>query len=292
MKHLKMYAKLSPWIRVMRLPLALLGVLMSIGLLLYSGRLFTTYGLGAFVVVVTMNISGNMYNEYVDIEDDKDNKPWRPLPQGEISEEAVLTVSLALYFSGWIVGLYLFRDAIPLFIMAVMMLSAMIYNQIDRGVIGTAFMSLCYAGAAMLCLYPGKDMWLFGLAFALFTYGFNIVVQAQDVNYDMKETIPKQIGGVMRSLKVSIGVMYLSMLFWFMLWFQTGSYLSIYILVFVTLIPGTLYAMYKYESNPLLAEYIGNGWRDMIERWVRGYTRVMLISVTVFVIVIEVVECI
>jgi len=49
----------------------------------------------AAVVVLLITVSTNAWNDYIDIEIDKINKPGRPLPSGQVSPRAALVFSIA-----------------------------------------------------------------------------------------------------------------------------------------------------------------------------------------------------
>ncbi len=60
----------------------------------------TYFELFAAVSVAFVCAAGNAMNDYFDLESDRKDKPWRPIPSGEISREATRELSLVLFASG------------------------------------------------------------------------------------------------------------------------------------------------------------------------------------------------
>lgn len=82
--------------------MAMIGVLIG-GMIAVGGDVGTLYGLPlliAFVVVFLINGAGNVFNDYLDVDADKMNKPSRPLASGSVSRKTALVFSIALFVAG------------------------------------------------------------------------------------------------------------------------------------------------------------------------------------------------
>lgn len=217
-KYLKWYKKISPWMRIIRLPLAFLGFIFPLSLVFYRGILFSVEGISIIMIIFFINCSLNVYNEIQDIEDDRKNKPHRPLPSGEISIKNasnfalfLLLISLFWVFTLLITTEYVFEY--PLFIL-IAIVGAIIYNFYNRAFIGNISMGFAYAGAALLSLYPDPEYLVFPIAFGFFVIGFNISVQLHDREFDEKSTISNVLAENYAIIFSSILVLISSIIFY------------------------------------------------------------------------------
>jgi geranylgeranylglycerol-phosphate geranylgeranyltransferase len=144
----------------------------------------------AFACISAFFISGggNCINDFFDMEIDKINKPFRPLPKGEISKEASLWFSLFLFFVGF--GLSLFIRASSVIIATVAIMFLILYGRsLKRKLFWGNFMVSFVSALAFL--YGGittKDfsLSLIPAVFAfLFHMGREIIKDIQDLKGDL-----------------------------------------------------------------------------------------------------------
>lgn len=64
------------------------------------GLLHTPLFLSALAAVFLINGAGNVYNDYVDVEADRINRPRRPIPSGRVSRRAALVFAVILFLVG------------------------------------------------------------------------------------------------------------------------------------------------------------------------------------------------
>jgi geranylgeranylglycerol-phosphate geranylgeranyltransferase len=149
----------------------------------------------AFACISAFFISGggNCLNDFFDVEIDKINKPFRPLPKGEISKRAALWFSVFLFLVG--LGLSFFIRPLSVVIATIVIILLIFYNHTLKrkflwGNVTVSFVS------ALAFVYGGIATKDFGLSFipAVFSFLFNmgreIIKDVQDLKGD-------------RSLKVS-----------------------------------------------------------------------------------------
>lgn len=287
--YLDKYADLSPWLRVIRLPLALLGILMSMALLSQIDELFTLYGALVVFVVGTGNIGMNILNEVRDIEDDRENKPWRPLPQGEITPKQAYAVSLTLITaSSLAIGpLALYVSVVPALLLTASLLFALVYNLGERGKLGVSSMSMSYAlaGAGSLFYHP-KLMLGFIVGFWSFTFAFNILQQLQDIDDDLKETVPKQLGPH-KTLRFA-QILSLASVLWFgNLWSTHDSPIGWLVFVPTTILLSlpTIALKYARDKSTDTMAFYHTSYKDQIEEDIRGLTRGILIVIVIALLI-------
>lgn len=74
-----------------------------IGALLVTGQQIGEFSLPllyALFAVFVITGAGNVFNDYVDVEADRTNKPKRPIPAGKVSRNSALVFSMVLFFLG------------------------------------------------------------------------------------------------------------------------------------------------------------------------------------------------
>ncbi|MEM5871634.1 MAG: UbiA family prenyltransferase [Candidatus Aenigmatarchaeota archaeon] len=74
----------------------LIGVLLTAGI---SG-IKTIHFLFAVIAVFLINSAGNVFNDYIDVEADKINKPTRPIPAGKVKRNTAFAFSIILFILG------------------------------------------------------------------------------------------------------------------------------------------------------------------------------------------------
>jgi geranylgeranylglycerol-phosphate geranylgeranyltransferase len=95
---------LLAWARLLRLGnCAVIGFAAFVGYRLSGGERLST-ALTLAVSAALVGASGNVFNDLADLEVDRVNKPWRPLPSGEIGEGEALAACLALALAGVLAG--------------------------------------------------------------------------------------------------------------------------------------------------------------------------------------------
>jgi len=88
---------LMGYIKVMRPPLTVLGLLASLALVLWSGKPLLYEGLLIILAISLGNTGYTMMNEVVDVDVDAKNKPWKPLPSGQAGHVIHFNRSILLY---------------------------------------------------------------------------------------------------------------------------------------------------------------------------------------------------
>ena len=129
----------------------------------------------ATVVVVSFVGASNAFNDYVDFDIDRVNRPNRPLPQKHITRKFALHVSIALFILGSLVSMALVPAATAIAMGAVLPV-AIVYSTSLKGlplvgnaaVAFTVGMTFIFSGAAF-----GDGMAL--LTPAILTFGFSFI---------------------------------------------------------------------------------------------------------------------
>jgi len=186
------------YVKVLRPPLLILGATASLGLLNWSGQLETNM-VKAFLILLMVffgNEGWTIYNELHDKEVDKVNKPWKPLPSGQVDETTVFSLVVACLGASILANCLLLLFYSNFYaVFAIFHACAYIYNAKRRDVLGNACLGTCYGLMALVCVYPRHL--LFPLAFGLFTIAHNINQQFQDVEAERTRgvvTLPQQLG--------------------------------------------------------------------------------------------------
>jgi geranylgeranylglycerol-phosphate geranylgeranyltransferase len=258
------------YVKVLRPPLLLLGAVASLGLLKWSGQLEA--GVAKAFLILLMVFFGNegwtIYNELHDVEVDRVNKPWKPLPSGQVDEATVLSLVLGclcvsalanclllLFYSGFYAVFAIFHAC------------AYVYNAKRRDVLGNACLGICYGLMALVCVYPIHL--LFPLAFGLFTIAHNINQQFQDVEAERTReviTLPQQLGALATFYLTEI-LVFLS-LFAFGRLFQETGYLPILVFLVTTIIVGV-------STSSMLGER--GRVHNIVENLIRRLGRLLLL---------------
>ncbi len=181
---------------VSRPPLAVLGFLASISLLVWSGNIYNIYKATLLIITVGFgNIGFNIMNEIHDYPYDILSGKDKPLVTGKVSRYEAL-VLMYIMFASSIVTLILLSiyDLIYLIFGIIGYIGGYIYNGIRKDIIGNIALGITYGTTALMCLFP--KYLLFPLAFGLFTVGHNLMNQIQDYTYErgVVVTTPSQIG--------------------------------------------------------------------------------------------------
>jgi geranylgeranylglycerol-phosphate geranylgeranyltransferase len=147
-----------------------------------------------------ISAGGNSINDFFDLEIDRINKPYRPLPRGEISPSSALGFSISLFLLGMILSLWVSRLSILVALAAGGILLVYSWFLKRRFLWGNlAVSSVC----ALAFLYGGLATSDFRLslvpaAFALlFHLGREVLKDVEDLKGDSSagaSTVPVQLG--------------------------------------------------------------------------------------------------
>ena len=186
---------LKGYIKVMRPPLATLGILAPLALVLWSDKPLKE---GVLVIssVFFGNLGWTMMNEYMDADVDAKNKPWKPIPAGEVDSYNVWFLSVVLIMFSLATIFFLGREINCFYFVGFLgHLGSLVYNCLRKDLLGNVCMAISYGVAALISLYP--RYLLFPLAFALLTLAFNLAVQWQDLSAEKAVgviTAPQELG--------------------------------------------------------------------------------------------------
>lgn len=153
----------------------------------------------ATIAATLATAGGNTINDYFDFEIDRINKPWRPLPSGALSMDAVL--SFAIFAFGTALATAILVNWLCATIAAINIFLLSVYNRwLKRygftGNICVAYLvgSLFLFGAAAVGI-SRLSIILFVMAF-LSTFGREVVKDIEDMKGDVlqRSTIPMKIG--------------------------------------------------------------------------------------------------
>lgn len=236
--------KLWAVIRLLRPPLLVLGFIAAYGLLKWSnscdlvrsGLIVLSLGFG--------NVAFNILNEIVDKDVDAVNKPWKPLPSGEVSENTAwfLFYLFALASFGSLLTLTFFYD---LFygVGLTGYFTGFIYNGLQKqDLAGNICLGTTYGIAALMATYPKYPQLLFSLCFGLFAISYNVMAQWQDLEADRAMgvvTVPIQLGKLAFSFSLFLAFLNSILITW--LYLQTmRAFLLVFLIVTVLIIFSTL----------------------------------------------------
>lgn len=186
------------YIRVSRPPLLFLGLIASLGLLSWAGHLRED-PVRSWLIALTIflgNWGWNLVNEVSDKAADSVNKPFKPVPSGQVSETDVLGLACSLILTSFLINVWLALNYDCIYtIGALAHLTSFVYNTRKKELVGNICMAATYGIAAFISLYPNHL--LFALGFALLTLAFNCNTQFQDWQADKAagvRTLPQQLG--------------------------------------------------------------------------------------------------
>lgn len=261
------------YIRVSRPPLLFLGLIASLGLLSWSG-LIIHEPVRACLVVLTIfsaNWGWNLINELFDKTADSVNKPWKPIPSGQVMEDNVAGLAFTLIFLSFFINVWLFFHYDYIYaIGGLAHLTSLTYNALRKDLWGNLSMTATYGLAAFISLYPNNL--LFALGFALLTLAFNCNTQFQDRKADRAagvRTLPLQLGN-METYRLTVVSSFLAAVI-FTVIYSTTFYepLLIFIVIMVFAIVSAS-SMVLSETNEKRADLL-------IENLIRRLGRILLI---------------
>lgn len=153
-----------------------------------------------------LNAASNVNNQYFDLEIDKLNKPFRPLPSGRISKKKTIIFAFILYFSAlilsWLINLQLFFivliTAIITFFYSAPPVRTKKYPFISNIFIALPRgMFLIVAGWSTAKPIFNIEPWFIGLIFALYLMGAATTKDFSDIKGDNQfgiKTLPVLYG--------------------------------------------------------------------------------------------------
>ena len=182
---------MSQLIAFLLLPRPLNGLItaLSVGVGLWTANAPPTWGPGliAALSAALINGAGNAFNDLIDIDIDRINRPDRPLPSGRISPFVAGVQTLALTLAGCLLGFWLspWHGSIALGVALLLALySIFLKNSLLCGNILVAFVgALAFPYGALAAGDLGRS-WIPALFALLFHIGREIVKDIEDVAGD------------------------------------------------------------------------------------------------------------
>ncbi|MFH1403137.1 MAG: UbiA family prenyltransferase [Candidatus Altiarchaeota archaeon] len=117
---------------------------------------------------------GNMLNDYFDIESDKTNKPWRPIPSGRITKSDALMLGIAFFMIG--IGISKAVNKYCLMIALVNTIILVVYARYSKSMLLVSNISISYLVASVF-IY-GALSTIVGGVFSVYSNFFLTVVVA------------------------------------------------------------------------------------------------------------------
>jgi geranylgeranylglycerol-phosphate geranylgeranyltransferase len=184
------------------------------------------WGAVAFACISAFFISGggNCLNDFFDVEIDKINKPFRPLPKGEISRRSALWLSMSLFLVG--LGVSLFIKPLSLVIATLAVIFLIFYNHTLKRKLFWGNFAVSFV-SALAFIYGGittKDfkLSLIPAVFAfLFHLGREVIKDLQDLKGDRSlnvSSLPIRFG-------IRFSLAFTSVIFSFLIFLTSLPYL-------------------------------------------------------------------
>jgi geranylgeranylglycerol-phosphate geranylgeranyltransferase len=198
----------------------------------------TIYG---FLSVFFISASILVLNDYFDLETDKVNAPYRPIPSNAVTPAEALLLSVILVITGLILSYLL--SFTSLIIVIFLLLIGFLYNRQFKksGLPGNLMVSI---SVGMTFIYGGisvglpfnKMIWFFGIIAALIDLGEEIAADSMDIKGDMlisSNSLAIKYGQ-QKAIKVSVAifilVIILTILPFILAWFSVSYLLPILIM--------------------------------------------------------------
>ena len=259
----KLYAVIQLW----RPPLLVLGFIGALGLLRWSGISIDIVKSGLIVMTIGFaNLGFNTMNELRDVEIDRVNKPWKPLPSGRISRKFALYSSLTFIILSVITLILLVTLFDPFYLIAIVgYFTSFVYSGLQkRDLLGNVCLGASYSIAGLISTYPKILQMNFALAFGLFTIAYNVYVQWQDMVADRSEgivTLPIQMGN--KAIIVSIILATISILLTAELFYLTGKLFLLLFIIATLLVVISTYGVKK-DNKKFIEWTLRRGGRFLI----------------------------
>ncbi len=175
--------------------------------LIFSSALIGIIGfklLLAMISIVFVTMGYNTYNAVYDMEIDKINKPYRPLPNGSFTEKDALVISLLLFTvattSGFLINLNFGFIILIAIILAILYSHPIFYFRrvfVINTLIGTTIYAVLFPLAGWAFLSIGRLPLPIILILFFFGFGSAVLKDFEDLDGDRKHainTIPKVMG--------------------------------------------------------------------------------------------------
>jgi len=169
-------------LKLLRPPLFILGFLAPYAI----GKYFGTLNFDVVLAVGFGNAAFVVFNEIADIEQDRINKPHKPLPSGQVSEKTAIAIACVFFTISFLYLIMLPYEYVKIGLLGYLV--AFIYNVLKvRGLIGNLCLGATYFTAAYMAC--GFSDIVFPVAFGLLTIGHNAMVQYQDAEADARAKV-------------------------------------------------------------------------------------------------------
>ncbi len=132
-----------------------LSVLIGAVIVAKFGSFYNPLTYVALVAAFIIAGAGNAINDYVDVEADKVNRPYRPIPSGRVKRKAALGFSIALFVAGIVLAFFINFTAFAIAAVNSLLLITYSFYLKERMLVGNASVSylvgsgFLFGGAAM-----------------------------------------------------------------------------------------------------------------------------------------------
>jgi geranylgeranylglycerol-phosphate geranylgeranyltransferase len=231
----------------------------GVGILTADGTPTWFPGLVAALSAALINGAGNAFNDLIDIDIDRINRPERPLPSGRISPLAAGGQTLILTTAGCLIGCWLspWHGLVALLVSLLLVIySIFLKNSLLWGNILVAFIGAIAFPYGALAVGDLGRAWIPALFALLFHIGREIVKDIEDVDGDRirgEHTLPLRWGRVQAG--VLAGIVYLLLLAFTWIPFFSGLYGARYALALLPVNALVLYVLWQlYRRRAILAD--------------------------------------
>lgn len=212
--------KISPWIRICRpihAPITAGGAVLAIYVLGGAGTL--VYLCVALIAVLTISAT-IMWNDVLDLEEDRINRPERPLPRGELETHHVTGAAFIFFILAIMISAPLgFFGTAATF--GIIML-CIFYNMMgkERHIYGNISVATCTAAVLWypMVITGVYNLWPLAIGIFLIELSRELMITCQDVGGDWvsgRTTLPVKIGvGATIGLAFAIYLLSIPFLFW------------------------------------------------------------------------------
>ena len=193
--------KITDWLGMLRIGNAIVIGFAAITGYVVSGGTNPWTALALALSATLIGCYGNVINDILDVEIDRINKPWRPLPSGRISMASAKTGAILLLVTGIIVSLFL-PPACPLMAVAASILLYIYSWRVKKtGFLGNALIALL---SLMVVIYGGlaAPSPLRSLVPAIYAY---LIILGREVYKGIEDVEGDKKHGV-KTIAVSLGI--------------------------------------------------------------------------------------
>jgi 4-hydroxybenzoate polyprenyltransferase len=177
---------MKPFLRIVRLPNVITAACNSLAGAFCAGISIERWPVLAGLAVVSMTIyaAGILLNDLFDLEEDRRERPNRPLPAGEIRTRTVSVVAIVLIVAGLVSA---FAISVPVSAVALALVASVLgYDAgLKRTFLGPFVMGLCRGlnfGLGLVAV-PGADTWLWLAAVGYLLYIAGITYISRQETY-------------------------------------------------------------------------------------------------------------